>query len=154
MRQAALEGAADVMTEEMLTETTGRRAARLLLAAFYAIAGIGHLVFTDAMVRITPDWVPLARAVVIGTGLCELLGAAALLTRRWRVVAGWAFALYALCVFPANVNHAIIDLSAGTGLPVWYHVPRLLLQPLIIWWALWASGAMGSVRKRGDHLRG
>jgi uncharacterized membrane protein len=99
-------------------------------------------VFTDAMVRVTPDWVPMARAVVIATGLCELAGAAGLLTRRWRVAAGWAFALYALCVFPANVKHAMLDLGSGTGLSWWYHGPRLLAQPLVVWWALWASGAV------------
>ncbi len=49
-------------------------------------------------------------------------------------------ALYAVCVFPANIKHAIDDLSSGSGLPIWYHAPRLLLQPLIIWWALWAGG--------------
>lgn len=124
-----------------MIESRFRRAARRLLALFYALAGVGHLVFTDAMVRIVPDGVPMAREVVIATGLCELAGATGLLTRRWRVAAGWALAAYALCVFPANVKHAMIDLGAGTGLPIWYHGPRLLLQPLIIWWALWASGA-------------
>jgi len=29
----------------------------------------------------------------------------------------------------------------GETLSWWYHGPRLALQPLIIWWALWASGA-------------
>lgn len=125
-----------------MNEPSGRRIARLLLAAFYALAGVAHLIFTDAMVRITPTWVPMAHAVVLATGVCELLGAYGLLTRRWRVAAGWAFAIYALCVYPANVNHAMIDLRSGTGLSAWYHVPRLLLQPLIIWWALWASGAV------------
>lgn len=119
-----------------------RRVGLILLAVFYLLAGIGHLIFTDAMVRITPSWVPIPRAVVIATGFCELIGVAGLLMPRWRKAAGWAFALYALCVFPANVNHAMIDLGRGTGLPVWYHVPRLLLQPAIIWWALWASGAV------------
>jgi len=113
-----------------------------LLVAFYAVAGAGHLYFTEAMVRIVPAWVPQPRAVVIATGLCELAGAAALLSVRLRRAAGWGFAAYALCVWPANVQHAIIDLSRGTGLPLWYHAPRLALQPLIIWWALWASAAV------------
>ncbi len=130
-------------------ERRGRWLARVTLAACYALAGAGHLAFTDAMVRITPDWVPMAREVVIATGLCELIGAAALLTRRWRVAAGWAFAIYALCVFPANIKHAMIDLSGGTGLSAWYHVPRLLLQPAIIWWSLWASGAVRRSDERG-----
>lgn len=132
-----------------------RRMARWLLAAFYTVAGVGHLVFTGAMVRITPGWVPMAREIVVVTGLCELAGAVGLLTKRWRIAAGWAFALYALCVFPANVNHAILDLRAGTGLPIWYHLPRLLLQPAIIWWALWASGAVvRSVRQGREDVVG
>lgn len=123
-------------------EDTGRRIARWALMLFYALGGIGHLVFTDSMVRIVPPFVPMAHLVVIATGLCELAGVAALATPRWRRAAGWAFAAYALCVWPANMRHAALDLSSGTGLPLAYHAPRLLLQPLIIWWALWASGAI------------
>ncbi|WP_375393815.1 DoxX family protein [uncultured Sphingomonas sp.] len=124
-----------------------RTIARWLLASFYAVAGVGHLLATDAMVRIVPDWVPFPQAVVIATGVCELAGVVALLTPRWRRTAGWAFAAYAVCVYPANVKHAIHDLGTGTGLPIWYHAPRLLLQPLIVWWALWASGAV-TLRRR------
>lgn len=119
-----------------------------MLVAFYGVAGVAHLVVTDAMVRIVPGWVPWPRAVVIATGLCELAGALALLLPRRRVAAGWALALYALCVWPANVQHAIIDLSHGTGLPLAYHAPRLLLQPAIIAWALYASGAWAARRRR------
>ena len=48
----------------------------------------------------------------------------------------------------------IHDLGTGTGLSGWYHYPRLALQPAIIWWALWVSGAVQSrsiatVRPRG-----
>ncbi|MBY0301554.1 MAG: DoxX family protein [Sphingomonas ginsenosidimutans] len=128
-------------------ETRARSIGRVLLIAFYALAGVAHLVVTDAMVRIVPAWVPMPHAVVIATGLCELAGAAALVTHRWRRAAGWALAAYALCVWPANAHHAIIDLSRGTGLPIWYHAPRLALQPAIIWWALWASGAVRVSRR-------
>lgn len=125
-----------------MAEGRGRLIARWGLIAFYALAGVGHLLATDAMVRIVPAWVPAPRAVVIATGLCELAGAAALVGGRWQRAAGWALAAYALCVWPANVQHAIIDLTRGTGLPLAYHAPRLALQPVIIWWALWASGAV------------
>ena len=139
-------------TDVRPAEGPGRRAARWLLIACYAVAGVAHLVVTDAMVAITPGWVPHPHAVVIATGLCELAGAAALATRlgggRWRRAAGWALALYALCVFPANINHAIHDLTTHRGLGWSYHGPRLLLQPLIIWWALWASGAVVVRRRR------
>ena len=119
--------------------TRARTVARWVLAGVYAFVGVAHLIATDAMVRIVPDWVPHPYAVVIGTGLCELAGAAALMTLRWRRAAGWAFAAYAVCVYPANINHAIHDLGTGTGLSIWYHAIRLPLQPAIVWWALWAT---------------
>lgn len=128
-------------------ESGGRRVARWLLIAFYLTAGIGHLLFIDAMVRIVPKFVPAPRLVVLATGLAELAGAAALVTPRYRRAAGWALAAYALCVWPANMQHAWNDLSSGTGLPIGYHVVRLLLQPLIIWWAPRASGAVRSCRQ-------
>ena len=120
-------------------DSTSRMIARWLLIAFYGIAGIGHLLATDAMVKITPAWVPFPHEVVIATGLCEIAGAIGLVTKQWRRTAGWAFASYAVCVYPANVNHAIHDLGTGTGLSIWYHVSGLLLQPVIVWWALWAT---------------
>ncbi|UVO49322.1 DoxX family protein [Sphingomonas sp. SUN019] len=120
----------------------GRAVARWLLIAFYGVAGVAHLIVTDAMVAIVPRLVPFPREIVILTGLCEMAGAIGLMTMRWRVAAGWGLAAYALCVWPANMQHAIHDLGAGTGLSIWYHAPRLALQPVIIWWALWASGAI------------
>jgi uncharacterized membrane protein len=131
--------AARVSEGEADDREQGQAIARWLLIAFYGVAGIAHLLATDAMVRIAPDWVPWPHLVVVVTGLCELAGAAALMTRRWRTAAGWAFAAYAVCVFPANIKHAIHDLGSGTGLGWGYHGPRLLLQPVIVWWALWAS---------------
>lgn len=120
----------------------GRKTALALLVAFYALAGAGHFAFTAAMARIVPDWIPAPRAMVIATGVAELVGALALLHPRTRHAAGSALAAYALCVWPANVEHARLDLTHGTGLPLWYHGLRLALQPVIIWWALWASGAI------------
>jgi len=127
--------------DRAIGEGQGRRIARWALAAFYGLGGVGHLVFTDAMVRIVPPLVPAPRAVVIVTGVLELIAAVALASPQWRRAAGYGLAAYALCVWPANMRHAMLDLTTGTGLPLAYHGPRLLLQPLIIWWALWASGA-------------
>jgi uncharacterized membrane protein len=114
---------------------------RWVLAAFYAAAGLGHMALTDAIMPIMPDWVPYPREVIIVTGLCEIAGAVAILIPRLRRVAGIMLALYAVAVFPANLKHAFegIDL-AGVPNSWWYHGPRLLLQPVIVWWALFSSG--------------
>ncbi|MFA9200606.1 MAG: DoxX family protein [Cypionkella sp.] len=129
----------------MRRKTTLRRAARALLALFYAVAGAFHLAAPGPFLRIVPEWVPAAPAVVMATGVVELAGAAGLL-QPWsaglRRAAGVGLALYALCVWPANVQHLLLDLArpdGGWGLT--YHVPRLLAQPLVIWLALWAGEA-------------
>ncbi|MEJ7933006.1 DoxX family protein [Sphingobium sp. AN558] len=125
-----------------LPESRPRKVARGLLAAAFAIAGVAHLTRPGGFVAITPHWVPAPETVVALTGGAELAGAAGLLIPRLRTAAGIGLALYALCVWPANINHALADIPlGGTHLSWWYHGPRLALQPVIIWWALWASGA-------------
>lgn len=94
-------------------------------------------------VAITPDWVPEPHLVVALTGMAEIAGAAGLLVARLRHPAAIGLALYALCVWPANFNHALNDISlGGMHLGWWYHAPRLALQPVLIWWALWAGGVV------------
>ena len=121
-----------------------QRAALVLISLFYIIAGIAHLILVPAFVSITPNWVPNPTLVIGVTGVLEIWGALALYVPSLRKLAGLMLALYAVCVFPANINHALLDLGFY-GLPVselgpLYHVPRLLAQPVLVWWALFASG--------------
>ncbi|MGI4943610.1 MAG: DoxX family protein [Janthinobacterium lividum] len=132
-----------------------RGAARWCLAAVYLAAGAFHIATPDTFLLITPGWVPLPRQVILGTGLCELAGGVGLLTRRLRRAAGVALALYAVCVFPANVKHAIDGLPAGqVQLGWWYHVPRLAFQPVLVWWALFAGEIVDWPFARGRRPRG
>jgi uncharacterized membrane protein len=64
------------------------------MAAFYLAAGIVHLIAPDKFLPIVPDFVPLPSEVVLATGVCEIVGGLALLTRRLRWVAGVMLALY------------------------------------------------------------
>jgi uncharacterized membrane protein len=114
---------------------------RWLLALIYLAAGVIHIRSPGGFVAITPDWVPSPHAVVFWTGVAEIAGAIGLMIPRLRRAAGIGLALYALCVWPANFNHALNDIAiGGNRLPWAYHGPRLMLQPLIIWWALWVGG--------------
>ncbi len=117
-----------------------RRALRFILALAFAAAGVMHLMVPDSFVRITPDWVPFPRSVILVTGVLEIIGACALLTRRYRAAAGTALALYALCVWPANIKQAFEGIVVPP-LPDswWYHGPRLAFQPVIIWAALYGG---------------
>lgn len=115
----------------------------LPLAIFYGLAGTAHLLWPEPFVRIVPRMIPRPDLVVWLTGMCELAGAAGLLFKGWRALAGLMLALYAIAVFPANIQHAL-DGLAGTAWPrtMWYHAPRLLAQPvLVLWaWAIWRRG--------------
>ncbi len=113
---------------------------RWLMAIFYFAAGIVHLRSPDAFLPIMPQWVPVPGMVVLATGLCELAGALGLLIPGLRRAAGIGLALYAVSVFPANIKHALegIDI-AGLHQTWWYHAPRLALQPVLVWWALFCA---------------
>ena len=119
-----------------------RTALRFILAVIYFIAGVAHIRSPAGFVQITPDWVPAPQFVVLATGLCEIAGAVALaFVPRLRRAAGIGLAAYAVCVFPANINHAINDIAVGgVQMSWWYHGPRLLFQPVAVWWALWVGG--------------
>ena len=119
-----------------------RTPARWLLAAIYLLAGVFHILRPGFFLPIVPEWVPAPRLTIIVTGLCEIAGAAGLMVPRLRRIAGIMLALYAVCVFPANIKHAVTDLGSGHGAGWGYHGPRLVAQPLIVWWALFAGGVV------------
>ena len=119
---------------------TARAVMRWMLAALYVAAGVAHLMAPEALLAITPSWVPFAPEVIFITGLCELAGAIALVTRPLRWWAGLALAAYALCVWPANFKHALDGIDMPFIASSWlYHGPRLAFQPVLIWWALYCG---------------
>ncbi len=113
---------------------------RFILALAFAFAGFAHLRSPETFLAITPGWVPMPATVIAVTGVCELAGAVALLVPRLRWWGGVMLALYTVCVYPANINHALNDIAVGGAhLSWWYHGPRLAFQPVIVWWCLFAG---------------
>jgi len=140
LRALAASRIAPIDKADGIRRTRARAAARGLLAAIYLAAGILHLAIPDTFLMITPDWVPFPREMILATGLCEIAGAIALMTTRLRRAAGYALALYSICVFPGNIKHAFGGLPPGAAhLGWWYHAPRLAFQPVLVWWALFAG---------------
>jgi len=130
------------MVPIMQAERNTRRAniARLTIAPVFILVGLVHVARSEFLMQVMPHVIPYPRAVVILTGIAEIAGAVGLFLPRTRVIAGIMLALYAVCVYPANINQAVHDLSTGTGLGWAYHYPRLFAQPFICWWALLAGG--------------
>jgi uncharacterized membrane protein len=116
---------------------------RGVLALIYGYAGFVHLRSPQFFLPIVPEWVPKPELVVLVTGACEVAGAIGLMTARLRGFAGIMLALYAVCVYPANIKHAMDGIAiGGSSLGLWYHVPRLAFQPVFVWWALFAGAVI------------
>lgn len=117
---------------------------RWILALFYFAAGMIHIAAPAPFLTIMPRWVPKPDEVVFLTGIAELLGAIGLaqgISLPLRRTAAIGLALYAVCVFPANINHFALDMAKpGHGAGLAYHVPRMFAQPLLVWLALWTGG--------------
>jgi uncharacterized membrane protein len=141
------------MSQEDKSRKTARVAMRWLMAVFYFSAGVVHLAAPERFLPIIPDFVPMPYAVVVATGLFEIAGSVALLTKRLRRLAGIMLGIYAVCVFPANIKHAF----EGVHVPPlpdgwWYHGPRLIMQPVLVWWALFCSAVVDwPCRKHRRH---
>jgi uncharacterized membrane protein len=131
-------GVASLINAPGFRDARGRM--RWAMAIVYVAFGFFHITFASEFLPIMPPILPFPREIVLFTGVCEIAGGLGLLipaTRRW---AGGALALYAVCVFPANLYHAYAHVVVP-GLPSswWYHGPRLLLQPVLVWWALYVG---------------
>ncbi|BBD96884.1 hypothetical protein SAMIE_1003850 [Sphingobium amiense] len=121
--------------------------ARATIAPIFLIAGCLHLARPDIFAARMPAMLPMPGLLIALTGVAEIAGAIGLFVPRTRLLAGIMLAFYAVCVYPLNINHAVQDLSTGTGLGWIYHYPRLFAQPFICWWAL-AAGGMWARRPR------
>jgi len=134
-----------------------RTAGQVGLGAVLAFAGVGHLTFarTDFQAQV-PAWVPLnTDFVVLASGVVEIAFGGALLA-TWvqprRALVGAVAAAFFVAVFPGNIaqytgHRDAFGLDNDTKRFV-----RLLFQPALVAWAVWATDArrtlMGARRAR------
>jgi uncharacterized membrane protein len=131
--------------------STARTVARIALGLFLAGAGIGHLSSLRAEFQAqVPGWVPLdPDFVVVASGIVEIvLGGSLVLLPRYRVALGWITATFFVAVFPGNISQYVTG-TDGFGLDSdTARLVRLFLQPVLIVWALWCTGAWAAWRAR------
>lgn len=122
-----------------------RTGARWLLAALLAAAGISHLTWGRRGYRIVvPDWstrmTGLSKdAIVVGSGVAELLLAGGVATIPRERSVGWLVAAFFVAVLPGNVHQWRTGRSAPMLRTDRARFIRLLLQPALVVWALWAN---------------
>lgn len=129
-----------------------RTAGRLLLGGALAGAGIGHLTtLREEFQAQVPPWLPLdPDFVVVASGVVEVgLGAALVLApRRLRPAVGWTTAAFFVAIFPGNISQYVTGTDAFGLTSDTARLVRLFFQPLLVAWALWATGAWRAWRDR------
>ena len=126
--------------------TVARAIGRGALALLLIAAGVSHLspgrrgyriVVPDGatrMLRLDKD------AIIVASGVVELgLGAALLVLPRERRRVGAAVAAFFVAVFPGNVHQWRTGRDAPMMRTDRARFIRLLLQPLLVAWALWST---------------
>lgn len=122
------------------------RAGRVALAGLLAAAGASHLTWGRRGYRIVvPDWAVRATsmdkdAIVVASGAVELVLAGALVALpRERRTIGVLVAAFFVAVFPGNVHQWQTGRSAPGLRTDRARFVRLLLQPVLILWAIWST---------------
>jgi len=128
---------------------------RILLGAFLLFAGSGHLTWARGeFLAQVPTWLPLdGDLVVVLSGMVEvILGASLIGLSNYRVLVGWAVALFFILIFPGNLSQYINRVDAFGLNSDSARFIRLFFQPVLVVWALWSTGAWREWRKRKNTV--
>lgn len=125
--------------------------ARWMLGAFLVFAGLAHLTVqrTEFSAQV-PSWFPVeADAVVVVSGLVELLlGGALIFARRRVALVGVVVAGFFIVIFPGNIAQFIEGKNAFGLNSDSARFIRLWFQPALVLWALWSTGGWGWLRRQ------
>lgn len=118
---------------------------RIILGAFMIFAAVGHLTFQRHEFQAqVPEWVPLSKdLVVVLSGLVEFaLGLGMVFLSKHKVKIGIALAIFYILIFPGNIAQYMNGTDAFGLDTDQKRLIRLFFQPVLILWALWATGAL------------
>jgi uncharacterized membrane protein len=108
----------------------GRLVGSGIVFLWFAIGGAAHFAATHAEMRIVPPYIPWPHAVVLISGVFELLGAAGLLYEPTRRAAGWGLFALTIAVTPAHIY--MLQRPELFGVPYWALILRLPLQAALL----------------------
>jgi uncharacterized membrane protein len=123
-----------------------RKLLQILLGATLIYTGVLHLTSSRMEFQAqVPPWAPFSPDfIVLASGVVEILLGLALLSLRRRKEVGIATALFFIAIFPGNISQFIHGIDAFGLNSDRARAIRLLFQPVLVLWALWASAALPS----------
>ena len=114
-----------------------RRIGLAVVFLWFLIGGIAHFFATETEMRIVPPYIPWPRAAVLVSGAFELLGAAGLLWRPTRRLAG--LGLFALTILVTPAHLYMLQQPELFDVPYWALVLRLPLQVALLALIAWST---------------
>jgi uncharacterized membrane protein len=98
----------------------------------FVFAGISHFTKERFFMKAMPPYIPFHKAMVLVSGIAEIILGLGLLFPATRVYAAWGLIMLLVAVFPANIYMA----TSGKfhKIPSFLLWLRLPLQFVLIWW--------------------
>ena len=113
-----------------------RTGMRILLALFFIAAGVNHFVHPDFYINIMPGYIPAHRAMVLVSGVTEIIAGTMLLSRKTAIFGAWGIIAMLVIFFAVHI-HMIVQADRYASVPLWLLYARIPLQFLFILWAWW-----------------
>lgn len=109
---------------------------KVVLGLLFVGAGVNHFVNTPFYLSMMPAYLPWHYALVIVSGVAEIVLGIALLIPKVCRLAVWGLIALLIAVFPANIHmaaHSVLYPEIPTAL-LWLRLP---LQLVLIFWTYW-----------------
>ena len=110
----------------------------LVISAFFMVGGIAHFVAADFFIQAMPDYLGHHKALVIISGVFEILGAIGILIPQTRLFAAYGLLALIVAVYPANINMALYpeDYPDIPALLLYLRLPLQWVFIGFVWWAV------------------
>ena len=121
-----------------------RKLLQVILGATLIYTGSLHLTTSRQEFQAqVPPWAPFTPDfIVLASGVVEILLGLSLLSLQKRKVVGIATALFFIAIFPGNISQFVHGIDAFGLNSDRARAIRLLFQPVLVLWALWATAAL------------
>ncbi len=102
-----------------------------IMAAGYVLAGINHFINPRFYIKMIEDFLPYAAALVILSGIAEIICGLGFFIPQTRVWAAWGTIALLIAIYPANIYMTMHP--EKFHFPLWGLYLRLPIQLLLIW---------------------
>ena len=105
------------------------------MAALYFLAGLNHFRAPEFYRAMMPPWIPAHDAMILLSGIAEVLLGLLLLYPPTRSIAAWGVIALLIAVFPVHIYMYQARETIFSHLPTWLILARIPLQILLMLWA-------------------